>query len=383
MATSSGRASGRRGTTRDYYEILGVAREATTPQIKAAYRKLALKYHPDKNPSDAEAEERFKEAAEAYAVLSDADQRARYDRFGHAAAGGFEGFGGAGGFDPSIFGDFSDILGDLFGFAGGQRAGGATPGADLRYDLEIPFEEAAFGATRTVEFPRLEACATCGGEGSAGGKPPERCRACGGAGQVRFSQGFFTVARTCPNCRGTGTIVGSPCKVCNGRGLERKTVKKKVAVPAGVDSGTQVRLNGEGQPGLNGGPQGDLYIALNVRPHKYFHRRDDDILLDLDINVAQATLGADVEVPTVDGPAELSIPTGVQPGKVLRMRNKGVPHLRGSGRGDQLVMVSVSIPNKLNAEQRKLFEQLAATMGTEAHPRESGFLDRLREVLGG
>jgi molecular chaperone DnaJ len=372
-------------TKRDYYDILGVHRDASPEEIKSSFRRLARQYHPDVNKSH-DAEEKFKELNEAYAVLADPQKRAAFDRYGHA---GLDGFGGMPDFTNV---DLGDIFEELFGFGFGRRSGrqqrnAPRRGADLQYNLTLDFEEAVFGAEKEVEFTRDEVCTRCDGEGAEPGTSKSTCPTCGGSGEVRASRqtifGSMVQVTTCPNCRGTGTIVGSPCKVCNGRGLERKTVKKKVAVPAGVDSGTQVRLNGEGQPGLNGGPQGDLYIALNVRPHKYFHRRDDDILLDLDINVAQATLGADVEVPTVDGPAELSIPTGVQPGKVLRMRNKGVPHLRGSGRGDQLVMVSVSIPNKLNAEQRKLFEQLAATMGTEAHPRESGFLDRLREVLGG
>jgi molecular chaperone DnaJ len=300
-----------------------------------------------------------------------------------------DGFGGMPDFTNV---DLGDIFEELFGFGFGRRASreqrnAPRRGADLQYNLTLDFEEAVFGVEKEVEFSRDEVCTRCDGEGAEPGTTKATCPTCNGRGEVRASRqtlfGSMVQVTTCPNCRGSGSIIGSPCKVCNGRGLERKTAKKKVDIPAGVDSGTQVRLNAEGQPGQNGGPKGDLYIALNVRPHKFFHRREDDILLDLDINVAQATLGADVEVPTVDGPAELNIPAGVQPGKVLRMRSKGVPHLRGSGRGDQLVMLNVAIPNKLNAEQRKLFEQLAATMGTEAHPRESGFLDRLREVLGG
>jgi molecular chaperone DnaJ len=372
-------------TKRDYYEVLGIHRDAPAEEIKSSFRRLARQYHPDVNKSQ-DAEEKFKELNEAYAVLADPQKRAAYDRYGHA---GLEGMGGMPDFTNV---DLGDIFEELFGFGFGRRSGRQqrnTPrrGADLQYNLTLDFEEAVFGVEKEVEFTRDEVCARCDGEGAEPGTTKSNCPTCGGSGEVRASRqtifGSMVQVTTCPNCRGAGVIIGSPCKVCNGRGLERKTAKKKVEIPAGVDSGTQVRLNAEGQPGLNGGPKGDLYIALSVHDHKYFHRRDDDIMLDLDINVAQATLGADVEVPTVDGPAELSIPAGVQPGKVLRMRSKGVPHLRGSGRGDQLVMVNVAIPHKINAEQRKLFEQLAATMGTEAHPRESGFLDRLREVLGG
>ena len=247
--------------------------------------------------------------------------------------------------------------------------------------------QAVFGVEKQVEFSRDEVCKRCDGTGAEPGTSKASCPTCGGRGEVRQSRqtifGSMVQVTTCPNCRGSGEIIGSPCKTCNGRGLERKVVKRKVTVPAGVDSGTQVRLNSEGQPGVNGGPQGDLYIAINVRPHKYFRRSEDDILLDLDINVAQAALGADVDVPTVDGPAELSIPAGIQTGKVLRMRSKGVPHLHGTGRGDQLVMINVAIPQKLDTKQRALFKELAETMGTEAHPQERGFLDRLREVLGG
>lgn len=372
-------------TKRDYYDILGIHRDAAPEEIKTSFRRLARQYHPDVNKSH-DAEERFKEINEAYAILADPQKRSAYDRYGHA---GVEGFGGMPDFTNV---DLGDIFEELFGFGFGRRSShqqrnAPRRGADLQYNLTLDFEEAVFGVEKEVEFTRDEVCERCDGEGAEPGTTKSKCPTCGGSGEVRASRqtifGSMVQVTTCPNCRGTGSIIGSPCKVCNGRGLERKSVKKKVDIPAGVDSGTQVRLNAEGQPGINGGPQGDLYIALNVRDHKYFHRRDDDIMLDLDINVAQATLGGEVEVPTVDGPAQLIVPAGVQPGKVLRMRGKGVPHLRGSGRGDQLVLVNVAIPHKLNAEQRKLFEQLAATMGTEAHPRESGFLDRVREVLGG
>lgn len=368
---------------RDYYEILGVPRTATAEDIKSAFRRLARQYHPDVNKADG-AEEQFKELNEAYAILGDVEKRAAYDRYGHA------GVDGAGGMPDFSNVDLGDIFGELFGFGFGRRGqqrNAARRGADLQHNLTLEFEEAVFGVDRSIEFSRDEVCSRCEGSGAEPGTTTSTCPNCAGRGEVRQSRqtifGNMMQVATCPNCHGTGQLISNPCKTCSGRGLERKQVKRDVKVPAGVDSGTQIRLNGEGQPGANGGPQGDVYIALNVRPHKYFHRRDNDILLDLDINIAQATLGAQVEVPTVDGPAELTIPNGIQPGKVLRMRGKGVPHLRSSGRGDQLVMVNVAIPNKISAEQRKLFEELAATMGTDVQPRESGFLDKLREVLGG
>lgn len=370
-------------TKRDYYDILGVPRGASLEEIKASFRRLARQYHPDVNKAP-DAEERFKEINEAYAVLGDEQKRAAFDRYGHA---GLDGFGGMPDFTNVDLGDiFEELFGFGFGRRGRQQRNAPRRGGDLQYNLTLDFEEAVFGVEKEIEFTRDEVCARCEGSGAEPGTKKSTCPTCAGAGEVRQARqtlfGNMVQVITCPNCRGAGEIIGSPCKVCNGRGLERKTVKRKAVIPGGVDNGTQVRLNGEGQPGSNGGPQGDLYIALNVRPHKYFHRREDDILLDLDINIAQATLGADVEVPTVDGKVELSIPAGVQPGKVLRMRGKGVPHLRGSGRGDQLVMLNVAIPQKVTAEQRKLFEDLAATMGTEAHPQERGFLDTLRETLG-
>lgn len=370
-------------TKRDYYETLGVPRGASAEDIKSAFRNLARKYHPDVN-KEPDAEERFKEIGEAYAVLSDDQKRAAYDRFGHA---GLDGMGGMPDFTNIDLGDIFEMFGFGFGRRSQRDRNAPRPGADLQYNQTLTFEEAVFGVEKEVEYTRDEVCSHCDGNAAEPGTSKSTCATCGGRGEVRQTRqtllGNMVQVATCPTCRGSGEIIPTPCKVCNGRGLERKTVNRTVKIPAGVDSGTNVRLSDEGQPGINGGPRGDLYISLRVRDHKYFRRRDDDVLLDLDINVAQATLGADVEVPTVDGPAVLSIPAGVQPGKMLRMRGKGVPHLRGTGRGDQLVMLNVEIPAKLNAEQRKLFEQLAATMGTEATPRESGWFDKLREVLGG
>lgn len=370
---------------RDYYDILGIARAATPEDIKSAFRRLARQYHPDVNKA-ADSEERFKEINEAYAVLGDEQKRAAYDRYGHA---GVDGMGG--GMPDFTNIDLGDVFEELFGFGFGRRSSkqarnAPRRGGDLQHNVTLTFEESIFGVEKEIEFTRDEVCTRCDGSGAEPGSKKTTCPTCAGAGEVRQQvQSFFgtsVVVRPCPSCRGTGEIIGSPCKVCNGRGLERKMAKRKVEIPGGVDNGTQVRLSAEGQPGANGGPQGDLYIAINVKPHKYFQRREDDILLQLDINVAQAALGADVEVPTVDGEAQLNVPAGVQPGKVLRMRGKGVPHLRGGGRGDQLVMLNIAIPQKLDAKQRQLFEGLAEIMGTDVHPQERGFWDTLRESLG-
>lgn len=374
-------------TQRDYYEVLGVPRTATPDELKSAFRRLARQYHPDVN-KDPGAEEKFKELNEAYAVLSDEQKRAAYDRFGHAGVRNQ-----AGGQDFTVdFSDFADIFGDLFGFGGFGRSGSRSRnaprrGADLQYRMDLSFEEAVFGVEKEIEITRDEVCETCGGSGAKPGTSPARCTTCNGAGEVRQMRqtilGSMVQVTTCPACRGQGEIISSPCPNCNGRGLERRTFKKTVNIPAGVDSGTQMRLAGEGQPGENGGPHGNLYIAIQVRSHKFFRRREFDILLDLTINVAQAALGAEVNVPTVDGDTALKIPAGIQPGKVLTMKGKGVPKLRGSGRGDQMVIINVDIPTRLNAEQRQLFEKLAASLGSEVQPQERGILDWLREALGG
>jgi molecular chaperone DnaJ len=374
-------------TQRDYYEILEVPKNASGDDLKSAFRRLARQYHPDVN-KEADAEERFKELNEAYAVLSDPERRAAYDRFGHA---GVRGPSGTPDFNVD-FSDFADIFGDLFGFGGFGRSSRRSRnaprrGADLQYRLELTFEDAVFGIEREIEITRDEACVTCSGSGAEPGTSPVRCATCNGAGEVRQARqtilGSMVQVSTCPTCNGAGETIATPCHTCQGRGLERRTRKKIVAIPAGVDTGTQIRLAGEGQPGINGGPNGNLYIAIQVKAHKYFRRRENDVLLDLDINVAQAALGAEVDIPTVDGPAKLKIPSGTQPGKVLRLRGKGVPHLRGNGRGDQLVIVNVEIPARLNNDQRKLFEQLAKSLGSEVRPQERSFLDWLKETLGG
>ena len=369
-------------TVRDYYEILGVERDASAPQIKAAYRKLALQYHPDKNPGDAAAEAKFKEAAEAYSVLSDADKRARYDRFGR------EGLGGATGFDPGAFTDFSDILGDLFGFGdlfGGARrtAGGAAPGADLRYDLEISFEEAAFGATREVEFRRLEHCESCQGTGAAVGSRPVTCKGCGGRGQVRFSQGFFTVARTCPQCGGEGVRIEKPCPDCRGEGLVERSRQLELRIPAGVDSGARLRITGEGEDGRRGGPRGDLYVLLRVAEHERFQRQGADVHAVEEIGYAQAVLGARLEVETLHGKSELEVPAGTRPGERFRLRGKGVDRLGASGRGDHWIEIAFAVPreSELSDEQRELLRKLGELENRPAR-EERGVLDRVRDFFG-
>ena len=370
---------------RDYYEVLGVSRSATQEELKAAFRRLAREYHPDVNDSS-DAEERFKEINEAFAVLSDEQRRAAYDRYGHEGVRGPNGM-------PNFtvdFSDFADIFGDLFGFGGfgrtSQRARNAPRrGADLQYRLDLTFEEAVFGVEKEIEITRDELCTTCNGSGAEPGTSPVRCSTCNGSGEVRRTRqtilGSMVQVTTCPTCNGQGETISTPCHTCKGRGLERRNRKKVISVPAGVDSGTQIRLAGEGQPGVNGGPNGNLFIAIKVKAHKYFRRREYDVLLDLNINIAQATLGADVEIPTVDGPTMLKIPNGTQPAKILRLRGKGIPKLRGNGRGDQLVVINVEVPINVNDDQRQLFEQLAESLGSEVRPQERGFLDWLKEAL--
>ena len=371
---------------KDYYEILGVQRSATPDELKTAFRNLARQYHPDVNKSP-DAEERFKEINEAYAVLSDTDKRAAYDRYG------VEGLNGMGGIPNYADIDLSDILEGLFGFGfgggGSSRRSRNAPrrGADLSTVLQLTFEEAIFGTDKEIEITRDETCSACHGSGSEPGSGPTRCTTCNGQGEVRTVRqsifGSMVQVVTCPSCSGKGEVISNPCKTCRGRGLERRNIRKVVTIPPGVDNGTQLRLGGEGQPGVNGGPNGNLYIEMRVANHQFFRRRQNDILLDLNINIAQAVLGAEIEVPTLDGPSRLKIPAGTQPGKVFTLKNKGVPQLRGSGRGDQHVVVSVEIPTKLSAEQRKLFEDLAQTLGSEVRPQEKSFMDILKEVLGG
>src|SRR5687767_1033932 len=347
---------------RDYYEVLGLARGASLDDIKKAYRKLAVKFHPDKNPGDPDAEEKFKEAAEAYGVLSDDEKRARYDRYGH------QGLGGATGFDPNQFADFGDILGDLFGFGDffgtrGRRSNRPVRGNDLRYDLHLEFMDAVFGKDVSLDIPRTITCTTCNGSGAKSGTQPVTCTGCAGRGQIRYSQGFFAVARTCPQCGGAGKVIKDPCVTCGGAGRLREEKKISVKIPAGVDDGSRLRVAGEGEAGFNGGPSGDLYVFISVNDHPKFTRRDYDIHSEHAVNYTQAALGGDVKVETIDGHESLKIPAGTQPSQVFRLRNKGVPFLDGTGRGDHYVHVAVRIPSSLTDEQRELLEQLAELHG--------------------
>jgi len=365
---------------RDYYQVLEVPRDASSEDLRRAYRRLAKQYHPDVN-KEPEAEERFKEINEAYAVLSDDERRAAYDRFGHAGVQGM----------PADFGlNPFDIFEEFFGFGmGGGRRSRRSPrrGADLRYDLSLAFEESVFGVEKEIAFARQDTCPTCAGSGAEPGTTPIRCKACNGAGEVRQVRqtflGSMVNVSTCPTCGGAGETVATPCRACRGSGQQRAEVKRLVPIPAGVDDGTQIRLGGEGEPGINGGPRGDLYLVLHVKPHRFFRRREDDILLDVSINIAQAALGAKISVPTVDGDEALAVPAGTQAGRVVRLKGKGVPHVRRTGRGDQLVMLSVEVPRALSKDQRELFEKLAATLGSEARPQEKSFLDSLKDLFGG
>lgn len=365
---------------RDYYEVLGVPRNASQEEIKRAFRRLALKYHPDRNPGDKEAEEKFKEINEAYQVLSDPEKRARYDRFGHA---GVEG-------EVHIPQDWTELLqffADLFGDLGGwARPGQPTRGRNLTVNLTLTFEEAVFGVEKELHLQREEPCPTCHGTGLPPGVQPTPCRTCGGQGVVRQARytflGTLVQEVLCPTCRGRGVEIPGVCPTCQGSGRVLQNVTLRIHIPPGVESGDRLRVTGEGHVGERGGPRGDLIVRLKVRPHPYFRRQGHDILLNLKINVAQATLGAEVEVPTVDGPAKLRIPPGTQPGQILRLKGKGIPRGNGS-RGDQLVIVHVEIPKHLTPEQRQLFEALAETLGSEVAPQSKGLFERFREWLGG
>jgi molecular chaperone DnaJ len=377
---------------RDYYAVLGVARDAGEQDIKSAYRKLALKYHPDRNPGDKTAEDAFKEAAEAYAVLADAEKRARYDRFGHAAVSGAA--GGAAGFDPTIFAEFDDIfgsIGDLFGFGGTRRRGGPQRGADLRYDLEIPFAQSAQGVETSIQIPRHEACETCHGSGAAPGSAPTTCPHCRGTGQLRYQQGFFTVARTCGQCRGSGKIITKPCATCHSAGTVEQTRKLTVKIPAGIATGQRLRLAGEGEAGALGGPPGDLYVVIHVEEHPFFHREGNDLACEIPVNFTTLALGGEIMVPSVEGDEareSLKIPEGTVTGSVFRIRGKGIKDVSGRGRGDLLVTVQAITPRKLTREQRKLLEQLAASLPPqefEPTPREAedrNIFDKVKDIFG-
>ena len=379
---------------RDYYEILGIGRKASDADIKTAYRKLAMMHHPDRNPGDHAAEERFKAAAEAYAVLADPEKRSLYDRFGHQ---GVSSATGSGGFDPTVFSGFEDILGglgDIFGFGdlfgGGRRRGGPQRGADLRYDLEISFEEAARGTETTIQIPRQENCETCNGSGAAPGSAPTVCTQCHGQGQVRFQQGFFTVARTCPQCRGAGRIITRPCPACRGDGRVSRDRKITAKIPAGIATGQQLRLQNEGEGGAGGGPPGHLYVVVHVQEHEFFRRDGINLYCEIPVNFTTVALGGEIQVPTLDGHEAVKVPEGTQTGTTLRLRGKGMPDVNGRGRGDLFATVQVQTPRKLTREQRHLMEQLAKALPKEQfEPRphadaqdERNLFDRVKDMFG-
>jgi molecular chaperone DnaJ len=364
--------------------VLGVTRTATEVEIKSAYRKLAMTYHPDRNPNNPEAEDKFKEITEAYAILADGEKRSLYDRFGHAGLGGTS--GGAAGFDPAIFQDFGDIFGDIFGFGdmfgqGGRRRSRAQRGADLREDLHLEFEEAVFGTEKHVSVRRHETCDACRGTGAAPGKAPVSCRSCNGRGQVRYQQGFFSIARTCPTCQGAGTVITDPCAKCKGEGrlLRERVVEAKV--PAGVEDGTRIRFSGLGEAGAFGGPGGDLYIVLHVKEHAFFEREGNDLHCVVPISFAQAALGTEITVPTLDGEHKLRVPEGTQSGTPFRIRNKGVPVLNGHGKGDLYVEVRIQTPSKLNKRQRDLLSELGELSPVENKPQHRTLLGRVKDMF--
>jgi molecular chaperone DnaJ len=376
---------------KDYYELLGVARGANADDLKKAYRNMAKKHHPDANPGNKDAEEKFKEINEAYEVLSDPQKKAAYDQYGHAGVNGFGGGPSAGAGGPGRTAtdfngaDFEDIFGDVFSnfFSGGGRAGRAPSqqGDDLRYDLTLAFEQAAFGTTQDIKIRKLTTCDTCHGSGAKPGSGRVVCATCKGAGQVRTSQGFFTVARTCPKCNGQGELPGTPCPTCHGQGRLERERTVSVKVPAGVDEGSRLRIRGEGEAGLNGAPAGDLYIFLHVEPHPIFHRDESNLLCEIPISFVQAALGTELEVPTLEGPVKMKVPAGTQSGKVFRLREKGLKSPQRSGVGDLLVTVHVETPTDLNSKQRKLLEEFAASTLEENQPESTKFLNKMRNLF--
>lgn len=374
---------------RDYYEVLGISKDATEQEIKKAYRKLARKYHPDMNPGDKEAEAKFKEVTEAYEVLSDPEKRRQYDQFGHAGMngqGGFGGFEGFGGFSGADFGGFGDIFEMFFG-GGGRRRNGPVKGADLKYNLDITFEEAAFGVEKDIAITKNETCGKCAGTGAAPGTKPRTCDVCHGSGQVQYAQntpfGRFVQTRTCDKCHGSGKIIDQPCLSCHGEGIVRKQKKIHIRVPAGVDTGSRLRVSGEGEPGLRGGPPGDLFVYVRVKAHKIFTREGNDVICEIPISFPQAALGDEIEVPTLDGKVKLKIPEGTQSGTYFRLRGKGIPDLHGYGRGDQHVKVVIQTPTKLTEEQKNLLRKYAATFGEHPQGVEKGFFEKMKDAFMG
>jgi molecular chaperone DnaJ len=380
---------------RDYYEVLGVDKNASDDEIKRAYRRLAKKYHPDVNPNDKEAEAKFKEVNEAYEVLGDPQKRSKYDQFGHSfngqnGFGGFEGFGGFGGFEGFGQGGFGDIFDMFFGDGFGstkRNTNRPQKGADIRYDLEISFKEAAFGVNKEIDITRLEDCPRCGGNGSEPGHDPKVCPSCNGTGQVQYAQstafGRFVNVKTCSKCNGQGKIITDPCTKCKGKGRVRKRRKINLNIPAGIDNGQAITLRGEGEAGVRGGYPGDLYVYISVKPHKLFERKGQDIYCDIPITFVQASLGGELEVPTLNGKVKYTIPEGTQSGTVFRLRGKGIPSVRGYGRGDQYVKVNVEVPRKLTEEQKELLKKFdEMTQGSEYHENKKSFFDKMKDAFG-
>nr|WP_213806873.1 molecular chaperone DnaJ [Granulicella sp. dw_53] len=374
----------------DYYELLTVSRDASDQELKTAYRKLAMQYHPDRNPDNPEAEEKFKACSEAYQVLSDPEKRAAYDRYGHAAFNGGGGGGNpfaGGGFAGGNAQDLGDIFGDLFGEmfnmggSGGRKASRVQRGRDLRYDMTLEFEEAVFGKEKEITIRRMETCVDCKGTGAAKGKSPVTCTQCGGRGQQRFQQGFFSVARTCSVCGGTGTLIVDPCMTCKGETRVQKEHSILVKVPAGVEQDTRIRYQGEGEAGKFAGPAGDLYVVLNVKAHKFFERDGDDLHCVMPISFPQAALGTELEIQTLEGPATIKVPEGTQSGKTFKLRGKGVPHLNEHGKGDMIVELRVQTPAKLNKQQRDLLRQLSETMVVENTPHSRGLFEKVKDIF--
>lgn len=374
-------------TKRDYYEILGISKSASLDEIKKAYRKAAMQFHPDRNPGNKEAEEKFKEASEAYEVLSDSEKRERYDRFGHEGVSNSFGSGGFSWQDFHHFDDVSDIfgnLGEIFGFEGifGGRGRRAVHGRDLQYELEVTLKESYTGIEKRIEIPRNETCEKCKGSGAKPGTSRQTCSSCKGTGQQRFQQGFFTYAQTCSNCRGQGTIVRSPCDECRGSGLIQKKRTISVKVPPGVDTGSRLKIRGEGEGGVNGTPPGDLYILIHVQEHAHFQRQETELVCEIPLSIPQAALGTELEIPTLDGNAKLKIPAGTQSHKIFRIRGKGMPDLHGRGHGDLHVRVIVQIPEKLNAKQKELLTEFAKASGEDANPSgNKSLFDKVKDVF--
>jgi len=374
---------------RDYYEVLGVSKGASADELKKAYRKIALKNHPDRNPGDSAAESRFKEATEAYEVLGDQGKRTRYDQYGHAAEGMGQGgspFGGSGFGGSSGSSGFGDIFGDIFEEflgGGGQRGGRSRGerGSDLQYNMELSFEESAFGCSKEIDIPRMENCGTCNGSGAKSDKDIEVCKSCEGTGQRRIQQGFFTVAATCDRCRGTGKQIKRACSSCRGQGRIRKTRRMSINIPAGVDEGSRIKLSGEGEHGSNGGPTGDLYVRVYIKPHSVFTRQDDNLYCEIPISFAHSALGTELEVPTLEGKVRLKIPAGTQSHKSFRLRNQGIAHLRGGGRGDLYVKVLIETPTKLTQRQRELLEEFEEISDRESHPLQDRFFEKIKNLF--